>query len=365
MKELRDKNLSKLQISKPLGYGLAVLILLLLAVLAYRLFFACKPLSLSKGDSFQARIIIAPGVYHIGDIIPVSLEVEARKGLRFDMPDLSNIGLGQLEILSKSERITEKPWGGIRQKFNYQLTAWEAGKQRLKGFKVPYQSKTGVQKVYPVGSRFIHIKSLLPKGKSETQLAALSVKKPKKPVGMPPRYFILWWALGILAGFGLLCLAIQYLKRLKNRKPAMPAAEFRNIPPKEAAHLIALRRLEALQKKDYLLHQQYKPYYTELAECIREYLENRFQMKVLEMTTEEFLESLTEDRTLAKNHQQILSDFLQAADLVKFAKCSPFPAEAEKSLTLTRQLIEETKEVHPGNGNNAPGVNLTVQENQK
>lgn len=359
MKALRDKNLSK-----PLGYGLAVLILLLLAVLAYRLFFACKPLTLSKGEAFQARIIIAPGVYHVGDIIPVSLEVEARKGIRFDMPDLSNTGLGQLEILSKSERITEKPWGGIRQKFNYQLTAWETGKHPLKGFKVPYQSETGIRKVYPVGSRFILVKSLLPKGKSEPQLAALSVKKPKKPVGMPPRYFILGWTLGILAGFALLYLAIQYLKRLKNRKPAVPAAEFCNLPPKEAAHLIALRRLETLQKKDYLLQQQYKPYYTELAECIREYLENRFQMRVLEMTTEEFLESLTEDRTLAKNHQQILSDFLQSADLVKFAKCSPLPAEAEKSLTLTRQLIEETKEVPP-NQNNAPGVNLTVQENQK
>ncbi len=365
MKALRDKNPSKLRLSKPLGYGLAVLILLLLAVLAYRLFFACKPLTLSKGDAFQARIIIAPGVYHVGDIIPVSLEVEARKGIRFDTPDLSNTGLGQLEILTQSERITEKPWGGIRQKFNYQLTAWETGNHPLKGFKVPYQSETGIRKVYPVGSRFIHIKSLLPKGKSEPQLAALSVKKPKKPVGMPPRYFILGWALGILAGIGLLYLAIQYLKRLKNRKPAVTAAEFHNLPSQEAAHLIALRRLEALQKKDYLPQQQYKPYYTELAECIREYLENRFQMRVLEMTTEEFLESLTEDRTLAKNHQQILSDFLQSADLVKFAKCSPFPAEAEKSLTLTRQLIEETKEVPPGNENNAPGVNLTVQENQK
>ncbi len=365
MKAPSNKFLSKFRIPKTLGYGLAVLTILLLTVLAYRLFFACKPLSLSKGDSFQARIIIAPGVYHIGDIIPVSLEVEARKGIRFDMPDLSNIGLGQLEILSKSDRVIEKPWGGIRQKFNYQLTAWETGKHPLKGFKVSYQNKTGVQKVYPVGSCFIHIKSLLPKGKSDQQLAALSVKKPKDPVGIPPRYFILWWVLGIFAGIGLLYLVIQYLKRLKNRKQAIPAAEFCNIPPKEAAHLIALRRLEALQKKDYLSLQQYKPYYTELAECIREYLENRFQMRVLEMTTEEFLESLTEDRTLDKKHQQILSDFLQSADLVKFAKCSPLPAEAEKSLTLTKQLIEETKEVPPDNEGNPQGVNLTGQENEK
>ena len=363
MKALSNKKILNHRIPKLLGYGLTILVVLLSAALVYRLFFSFKPMALPKGSEIQGRIIVAPGVYHVGDNIPITLEVEARNGISFDMPDLSNIRLDPLEILSKSNLITEKPFGGIRQKIKYQLAAWDVGKHQLHGFNILYRSKTGIQKIYPVRTCFINIKSLLPASKSEQELAALQIKEAKKPVGMPPQYFILWWILGIIAGCGLVFMVVKYLQRFRSQKKALSESEVQNIPPKEAAHVIALRRLAALQKKDYLSEQAFKPYYTELAECIREYLENRFQIKALEMTTEEFLESLTMDQTLGKVHQQILTDFLQSADLVKFAKCLPLPAEAEKSLTLTKQLIEETKEIPIENEFSIESVNLASQEN--
>jgi hypothetical protein len=363
MKALSFKKISFRRIPKLLGYSLAIVFALLLVVLVYHFFFAFKPLMLQKGKELQARIIVAPKVYHIGDIIPVTLEVEARDGVIFNMPDLATMDLGPLEMVSKSKLVMEKPYGGIRKKIIYQFTAWEAGKCQLKGFNLTFYRKIGIQKSYPIRNCFVNIQSLLPAGKSEQQLTALKIKNSKPPVGMPPQYFILWWVLGILAGCVLIWLIAQYLQRSGNRKEPLSETETRHAPQPEAAHVIALRRLETIRNKDYLSMQAYKPYYTELAECIREYLENRFHIKALEMTTEEFLEELTTGRTLGKAHQQILIDFLQSADLVKFAKCLPLPGEAEKALTLAGQLIEETKESPSADETSTTGVNLSSQEN--
>lgn len=344
MKETATPKIFGPNFTKRRAYFLGAIFLIILAAFGYFFFLAPKPLPLSKSKEIQARINVAPGVYHIGDMIPVSFEVEARTGISFAMPDLSNRGLGPLEILSKSNLLSKKFSDGIRQTINYQLTAWDAGIHSVKGFAIPYQTKSGAQRTYLVPSRSIHVQSLLPAGKSRQQLAVLAVKETKKPLSLPPRYSILGWLFAIVIICGLVWLIIQYRKRLRNKQKPPIEKAFQTGIVSEAADIIAFRRLAALEQKDYLGKQEYKPYYTELAECIREYLENRFQIRALEMTTEEFLGNVISNKTLGRTHQQLLTDFLQSADLVKFAKCLPLPAEAEKALTLTKQLIEETKE---------------------
>jgi hypothetical protein len=112
----------------------------------------------------------------------------------------------------------------------------------------------------------------------------------------------------------------------------------------EPAHLIALRRLEALQGAGYLEAGDFKTFYSELSEIIREYMENRFQIRALEMTTEEFLVHLTKDNSLTREQQLLLREFLNYSDLVKFAKHLPLLEEADRALAKSRELIEETKE---------------------
>jgi hypothetical protein len=347
-------------------YPLAALILLILAALSYMFFFAAKPLSLPAGDDIRVKLSSMPGVYHVGDIIPVTLEVQARPGVSFVMPNISDIHFGSLEMVQKGNLITEKPRGGSRRTITYQLTCWDAGKHSVGGFKLPYRSAAGVQKVYTVPSCIITIKSLLPAGKSMKELAALPVKDVKKPVALPPRYFILWWFLGIVALCVLGYFAVKYLRRYLSKKAPAIETGIDIATIREPAHVIALRRLEALQKKNYVEQGIFKPYYTELAECTREYLENRFQIRALEMTTEEFLEGFINDRTLGLTHQQILTEFLRSADLVKFAKCLPLSAEAEKSLALVKQFIAETKaEPVIANQNDSQVFNLPDQEHEK
>ena len=52
---------------------------------------------------------------------------------------------------------------------------------------------------------------------------------------------------------------------------------------------------------------------------IRRYLEDRFELRAPELTTEEFLTVAGTPVLLSHEHQKLLRDFLRQADLVKFA----------------------------------------------
>jgi hypothetical protein len=110
------------------------------------------------------------------------------------------------------------------------------------------------------------------------------------------------------------------------------------------AHEIAYEALSALNKKGYLHSGLIKQYYIELSDIVRRYLENRFAIRAPEMTTEEFLHTVKNNKTLSYEHTNILKDFLSHCDLVKFAKYHPLEDELSKSFELAKRLVDETKE---------------------
>lgn len=114
--------------------------------------------------------------------------------------------------------------------------------------------------------------------------------------------------------------------------------------PPTPAHIIAYEALSALEKKDYIRKGQTKAYYIELSDIVRRYLENRFNIRAPEMTTEEFLIKVKEDSNLSLEHKSLLRDFLTNCDLVKFAKYQPAETEAGLSLASARKLTDQTKQ---------------------
>ena len=104
---------------------------------------------------------------------------------------------------------------------------------------------------------------------------------------------------------------------------------------------------------------QVKEYQSRLTYIIREYLENRYEVPALESTTEEIQRSLKQV-DFDSSWKDKLSNILQVADLVKFAKAKP-PVdfhdqvwkEAEDFVLATKKkpviLEEEGEEVMGGN----------------
>jgi hypothetical protein len=318
-----------------------------------------KPLTLKPGEKITGRVTIdTSGPFYIGDLIPVTIIVESRTGITCPMPDLVETNPHSLEIKSKSKPVFERRRDGLVLKLHFLVTGWETGAFTIPSFKVDYQYKAKPAGSFQISGRKITINSTLPPNKTNDQLLKLDIKGLKGPVGLPPRYQILWFFLAgivLLVFIGLLVKALHKMARQK--EPGFIADSV----IMEPAHVIALRRLEAIRNANYLANGDFKTYYSELSECVREYMENRFQIRALEMTTEEFLTYLSAGHRLKLEFQMILRDFLGSSDLVKFAKHLPLLEEAGCCLTIIHQLIEATKEVPGTETEQALKLNRTNQ----
>ena len=67
-------------------------------------------------------------------------------------------------------------------------------------------------------------------------------------------------------------------------------------------------------------------------------------MKAPEMTTEEFLFSLKNSGGLSITHKNLLKEFLNLCDAVKFAKYGPTEKEISQSFDIAKAFIDETKQ---------------------
>lgn len=153
-------------------------------------------------------------------------------------------------------------------------------------------------------------------------------------VEMKANYFWLWTALGVafLLGIGIWIGVLI-------RPPK--TTEIRRVY--KSAHAIAFERLKAIAAENLVEQGRIKEFYEKLSTCLRQYIENRFQLRAPEQTTEEFLEQLKTSDALRLEHKQQLQKFLEHSDLVKFARYEPNPEQINESLTMAEEFVEKTK----------------------
>lgn len=141
----------------------------------------------------------------------------------------------------------------------------------------------------------------------------------------------------LFIALGILLAAILFIyitRKLKKKKLEEPKPEV--IIP---AHIIATEKLDSLKAKELWQQGDIKGYQSELTFIIREYLENRFNLAALEMTTDETLKSVPEEV-----NQEKLRNILQIADMVKFAKAEPSADIHNQFMDMAYEIIQSTKE---------------------
>jgi len=75
---------------------------------------------------------------------------------------------------------------------------------------------------------------------------------------------------------------------------------------------------------------------------LRKYLEGAFRVSAPEMTTEEFLDAAAASGVLTLGHRELLRDFLNQCDLVKFARYRATKEEADSVYAAARRFVDET-----------------------
>lgn len=140
----------------------------------------------------------------------------------------------------------------------------------------------------------------------------------------------------LFIGLGMLVIASLLIYFFRSKKKEVIEEEEEVYIP---AHVTALEKLRALDKKELWQKGEIKAYQSELTFIIREYLENRFHIPALETTTDEILRDVPDEVD-----QEQLRNILQMADLVKFAKANP-PADIHsRFLDQAFDLVRNTKE---------------------
>lgn len=110
------------------------------------------------------------------------------------------------------------------------------------------------------------------------------------------------------------------------------------LPP----HVVALDGLDKLKASKLWQKGLEKEYYTELTDILREYIDQRFNINAPEMISDDIIASVhlaTDTRSATDSLAQIL----QLADLVKFAKYTPFADENDLSLVNAYLFVNQTK----------------------
>jgi len=165
----------------------------------------------------------------------------------------------------------------------------------------------------------------------------------KKPVKIPfivyAFYFFFWFLILQLVALGIYFLVWQVRK--KNRKSRLPEIMRK---PAEPPHIFALRELNNLKDARLWQQGQVKEYYTRLTDILRNYLEYRYDIKALEQTTGETLQSLTAAGFNDNRLFGILKEVLETGDLVKFAKFQPQPDVNESMMLNAFVFVNETRE---------------------
>lgn len=137
----------------------------------------------------------------------------------------------------------------------------------------------------------------------------------------------------------LLCFLIYLMvKRLKSKKPIRFQ---RRIIKKVLPHEKALQAIDALSATSHTTAEEQKDYYTELTDVLRQYLDERFGINAMEMTSSEIIDRLQQEDPGKIDE---LKEVFQTADLVKFAKYFTYDNESDFYLSSVVHFIEETKQ---------------------
>jgi DNA-binding transcriptional ArsR family regulator len=220
----------------------------------------------------------------------------------------------------------------------YTLTAFDEGVYNMGRPSVLYADKNIVDTLYGVKDSLLVVVNTF-KIDSTAMLCDI------KPVKTLPFKFgeISGYLTILLAILAILALAVYLLARYLAKRGKKISDLFKPEPPLPP-HIVAITALENLQNQKLWQNNRHKEYYSALSEIVRTYLDGRFGVGAMEMSTDEIVEAIKEIDLPQKSVMDLVS-VLRDADLVKFAKVEPDAESNELAYDRAFYFVEETKPV--------------------
>jgi hypothetical protein len=266
----------------------------------------------------------------LSDLVEMEVTVEFQPDVEIKPPAFGQ-AVGDFLIRDYSERPTEKGAGNSR-RFHYQLEPAHAGKHLIRSVSIefvdrrPNSEGRGEPALVETDPLEVTITSEL--GDDAPNLANLEPMLPPQPM---PRQSGSGWL--VAAGLAV-ALAIAVGIAMRHRK--RHAIEPRQQTPEEIAHAA----LAALLAKNLPARGLIKEFYVRLTGIVRQYIEDTTGIRAPEQTTEEFLRDMRSRETFPPERSVRLAEFLEAADMVKYASQQPQGGQIEEAISRAREFVD-------------------------
>ncbi len=271
----------------------------------------------------------------LGDQVKLFLEIDHPNNVEVEFPQVPDTIAGLVEVLERSgvDTFDSDKDNFMKQIQAYTITSFDSGSYRIP----PYWFKIDVDGVVdsvPSNGVTLNVYSM----EIDTTRGPTDIKM---PYGAPLTLKeVTPYILGVILIGAIIFFLLYSIKRKKNNQPIFARPQ----KPKEPAHIVALRELDRIKNEKIWQQGKTKQYYSELTDTLREYIEDRFGIRAMEQVTDEILSSFRAQKDLLNEKNMAnLSQILQLADLVKFAKYQPLPDDDNLSLMNAYFFVNETK----------------------
>jgi hypothetical protein len=286
----------------------------------------------------KATVKIWPAKPTLGDAIYARLEIDAPVGVAVDAPfqEAGDQRLGRFRVVAFTRDTQHRPDGGQHHEQTYTLEAPASGRQRIPPLRFEFTdarkgsaAEAGVPQEVLTDEVPLEI-APLPTETANAQLRPAMGELDPDVGGIGwMTLLLIASALAVLGSGGTLA-----YRAWRDR---------RRVERQRSAYDEAVSRLRELEKSGPPDDARADGWFVALSAIVRQYLEQRYEIRAPELTTEEFLQVATARPELSADHRGLLRSFLERCDRVKFAGYRPDAEESIATLSAARGFVEDTR----------------------
>jgi hypothetical protein len=270
----------------------------------------------------------------IGDQVKIKLQAICPKGTILMWPTIKDTIIKQIEVASRTkiDSVFSSDKKSLTLSQIFTITSFDSGTYKIPAFEFNYRFLKDTNNYTALTNElYLNVNTIA----VDTTKEIRDIKTPlKAPISFRE---LLPYIGGVVILSVIILLIIYYIQKKRKAEPLIRFKQVRVVP----AHEIALLALQKLKDDKLWQNNKVKLYYVELTDILRKYIENRFEIDALEMTTDEITASF-KTIDIAEELKRKLRNILILADLVKFAKAQPLANEHDICLENAFDLVNNT-----------------------
>jgi hypothetical protein len=306
----------------PAGHAAAATLLLL---------FGCASAAgAQRGSPYRVSAAVVPQTITVGDVFQAAVRIELPRGTAVAFADSLELPADVETAGRRTVQVDTADTGLLTFTAAYPLAAWRPGDVALPPARMVVRGPAserqadGTVDTVEVAFPAFAIESVLPADTTGIE------PKPAKDVLGANR---VWWPFLVAGAVAIALLAALYAW-YRRRRPRTEVVFTPAVPPR----LAALEALEAARASGLVEQGHFKEFYTLVTDAVRAYVEALDARWGRELTTSELAGCL---RGQGVDREAVsLIALLGSADLVKFARRRPAPAEAHAEWSAARRFVE-------------------------